>query len=110
MRDYKFRGKRIDNGEWVHGYYAKYGFTNKEKDYIIPSYASALYGFEVDPATVGQYTGIKDIYKGDICDTHTRWGKGEVVFESGMFKVCGISLCTFTPRIEVIGNIHEKED
>lgn len=31
MREILFRGKRIDNGEWVEGYVVKYGFTGKEK-------------------------------------------------------------------------------
>ena len=42
---YLFKAKRIDNGEWVVGYIARYGHTGKEKCYIIPSYASDLYSF-----------------------------------------------------------------
>ena len=42
---YLFKAKRIDNGEWVFGYIARYGHTGKEKYYIIPSYASVLYSF-----------------------------------------------------------------
>lgn len=72
MREILFRGKRADNGEWVEGFYVKYGPAGNEKDCIIPEYASALYAFEIIPETVGQYTGRigedeKKIFEGDMC-------------------------------------------
>lgn len=71
MREILFRGKRVDNGEWIQGYPCRYGWIGKEKDYIIPDYASALYTVEIDPETVGQCTGFVDnngkkIFEGDI--------------------------------------------
>ena len=78
MRQIEFRGKRLDNGEWVYGYYVKYGFVGKEKHYIVPSYASDLYAIEVDPLTIGQFTGLVDkndvkIYEFDIVEA---WSQG----------------------------------
>lgn len=60
MREILFRGRRLDNGEWVEGYYMRYGWTGDIKDRIMMDGASALYAHEVDPATVGQFTGIED--------------------------------------------------
>lgn len=57
---YLSKARRIDNGDWLVGYVVKYGYTEKEKYYIVPSYASDLYAIEVDPSTICRSIGLKD--------------------------------------------------
>lgn len=68
---YLCKAKRTDNGEWVIGGLVRYGFTGREKYYIVPSYASDLYALEIDPSTICWCTGLMDddgtlIFENDV--------------------------------------------
>lgn len=54
--EYEFRGKRVDNGDWVYGNLDK----NKEHSYITRWEGIAYYSPEVMTASVGQFTGMYD--------------------------------------------------
>lgn len=124
-REIKFRGKRVDNDEWVYGYLVfseDYMFDYSYRidiPYIIPINNFNLKDYRkyrVDETTIGQYTGLKDkngkeIYEGDILLIGEQRRKVEVVFKDGgfgfMYDTSCLSFKNQSP--EVIGNIYESD-
>ena len=124
-REILFRGKRLDNGEWVQGYYYK----SWDDVYIALSMINGKPDVvQIDPKTVGQYTGLKDtndveIYEGDIvrCKELTRkklveytsvvfWDEYGFLVEDTNGCWSGLGLFTDDPtkypltEVDVIGN------
>lgn len=104
MRDILFRGKRKDNREWVYGYvyriwervYILWGMTNDVPNMI-----------EVDPETVGQWTGMYDNTKWEDPtekerEEFTRNGNfpsewnGKKIFEGDMVKFKRVNALGYT--------------
>lgn len=73
MREILFKGKRIDTGEWIEGYYRKTCGCSL----IICDEGDDLHGVAVIPETVGQYTGLTEngtkIFEGDIVKCKHEW-------------------------------------
>lgn len=123
MREILFRGKRIDNGEWVEG-----AFLNDRDGafYICPAVSDISYGdsgnrrrigcwYKVDPSTVGQYTGLKDkngnrIFEGDILKWDSReWGGNHLEIASWDYELFDMRKNDWKEYCEIIGTIHDNK-
>lgn len=113
MREILFRGKRVDNGEWVEGFFWKDIWGDGESCYI--HYDTEDY--QVDPTTVGQYTGLQDknrnkIFEGDIF-CYPKSSKRRFVVEwdeCGGFTIFTDSIGFSPEEVEIIGNIHDNHE
>ena len=142
-----YRGKSKDDGKWYFGNFlhlrkTTYCFKSDYEsdpdndvyqiifqqmmDWGLPN---KTYSVDVDPNTIGQYTGRKDknkmqIFEGDIVTVKTKFGKdiGIVVFHEGKFCIYWDSannypknghICAYydiNSRTEVLGNIYDNSE
>ena len=117
QREIKFRGKRIDNGEWVKGYlYGENAIIENESEYIVTSLGTLISGIhEVLPETVGQLIGDlrsgNEIYEGDVCEcdryeTHEKF----IVHMNDIRFVHEWARGSALNSIKVIGNEHDNPE
>ncbi len=124
MREILFRGKRLDNGNWIHGLLWR-KIDNDEKIYIsrFPLKVNEEKADPVDPDTVGQYTGLQDkngvkIFEGDIVafDAYSQHFIGVVTIENGNTDVRCKNASPFLDDViykrdgEVLGNIYDNPE
>lgn len=128
MREYLFRGKRKDNGEWVYwNIYGDFCTLEGEKTKYKRKAANGevnlyyIYDYLIDHETIGQYIGKTDkngkkIFEGDIVAMPAYVGgkhKAVVYFKGGKFAVDGSNygFKDIAPkRMKVIGNIYDNKE
>lgn len=111
-----YRGKRVDNGEWVYGYYT--GPVGVACDHEICDIDDPTGSrVDVDPSTVGQYTGLTDrngkrIFEGDVVEDII--GRKRVVefCDGGYYPFIAFPElnCWSEDECEVIGNMHDNSE
>ena len=127
MREILFRGKRIDNGKWVVGNLFIPDKPETPTQICIGTNVIRI-SYDINPETVGQYTGLTDkngkkIFEGDIIsipfeEDVVYYENAEVYFDT---EHCGWYVRYFDDEsfslwvyddcdITIIGNIHDNPE
>lgn len=120
-RPIKFRGKTINEGEWIYGMTISHGTIARKRDKLFMEVAPDKWK-GIAPDTVGQFTGLtdkngKEIYEGDVILQQGYSGKKKMLvrFEHGAFVTgehsgssTAIRPMLIQKRCEVLGNIHDN--
>jgi uncharacterized phage protein (TIGR01671 family) len=123
-REHKFRGKRIDTGEWVYG-----SLMHGNTSCMIITMVNTINGMvlfdlkyeTVDPETVGEYTGLKDKNGGNGFESDIikeRNSIGVITFVDGSFIIDWVinkdfwsdTLKFHLPSAKIIGNKFDNPD
>lgn len=128
MRELLYRGKRVDNGEWVYGNFVETEtLDGKSMEYFIIEKQADGSQHKVFPETISEYIGRtgdsgKKIFEGDILDDRDNKPHYVIVFDDGCFKVPSISEYKkedfytetadefFFSQSNVIGNIYDNPE
>lgn len=122
-REILFRGKRVDNGEWVEGFYGTHSGIEAfiiDRPYIsMTGDIDAMNAWDVAPETVSAYTGLLDknaqrLFEGDILEIDGEDGLFLLEWsdDQARFVMNGDGLTVdfdnFYPKeTEIVGNIHD---
>lgn len=126
MREILFRGKRVKDGQWEYGDLWCNPYGKRVVCIMSPiNDQGTTGGNEVDPETVGQYTGFKDsngnkIFEGDICnfcnndggftDYEVLWFGGKWAVRKTSYNAVDDLDLFFCERSVVIGNIYDNPE
>jgi uncharacterized phage protein (TIGR01671 family) len=115
MREILFRGKLVNHDDWIFGQYYRSYYDNDGEKGFTHCISNEKGAYSVQPATVGQFTGLGDkngkrIFEGDVVKCGINGRKtGVVNFEINGWFIDSISLGLYVKNgIEVIGNIYDK--
>ena len=117
-REILFRGKKVDAGIWIEGYFYKGDYGHG--CYIIQIIDQCIQTeIEVIPESVGQFTGLLDkngtkIFEGDLLENVDKYGKivCQCIYDCNSFKFLsqnlGVLNANFINYFTIIGNIHDN--